>query len=107
MTSWRERIVAGRARGTFTQEDKELAFGWNTCAVGECADRLGICLDALQLAPSGDWHQDLGRAFLDAIQRNDFDRAEGLLNAIDDAGLVIKRRAVEPLRAEPDGRGDP
>lgn len=33
--SWEQRLNAAEARGSFTEEDKELALSWTTCAIGE------------------------------------------------------------------------
>jgi hypothetical protein len=105
--TWRERLVAARERGAFTDEDRLLAAHWRSCAVGEqhaamptvvIYDRwrhhnpvgcnCNICLfpaDAELVALGGQ------NGFCGAVLSNDFAAAEGSLDAIEDRVLQLKR----------------
>ena len=52
--TWRERIVAARARGKFTKRQKDMALDWTTCAVGE----QHAALPAVVLLDELDWPED-------------------------------------------------
>ena len=102
--TWRERIVAARARGRFDADDLMASRNWDTCAVGEQRAAMPDIIIYRAVYPS--WStayrapidpllKDLGDGdhFVDAIYRNDVDEAERLLDAIEDRALVLKREA--------------
>jgi hypothetical protein len=105
MKTWRERIVEARARGRFTDEDKDDGCSWLTCAVGEQHTRMPAlrllvpCPESMVsgYAPSDNELSSLGdgkTGFNDAVYLDDFDRAERLLDAIEDRALELKRAHV-------------
>ena len=103
--SWRERVVAARARGAFTQEEIRLAcHDWTTCAVGE-QHTLHPELGVLKIARGwvvptpatpelrrlgGDGKDDDG--FADAVRAHDFDAADRILDKLEDLILTFKRQ---------------
>lgn len=96
--TWRERIVDARKRGNFNWQDIDDATGsWLTCAVGEQHKLhaqvvvLGMIDEPLddELYSLGDTFQGFGRA----VQNNDIDQAEQLLDKIEDRVLELKREA--------------
>ncbi len=95
--TWRERIQAARERGTFTREDCALAGDGNTCAVGEAhlahGGRRSLAYGAAFYGMGADPADKPGAAFFGAVLRNHFDRAESLLNLIEDRALALKREA--------------
>ena len=94
--TWRERIVAARARGEFTAEDLRAWWSCQSCLVGEVQQRYwGPEYDA------GRWMDLNGRegtGFQEglelAIRRNDFDFVEDRLDAIEDRAQHLKREVV-------------
>jgi len=108
--TWRERIVAARERGHFTQADREEATSWTTCAVGEqhrhypsvvlysdCREHettsIGCgCPDDVPLLHFGDNGHPAGFAY--AVSINDFRGAENALDQIEDRVLELKRAHV-------------
>ena len=101
MKPWRERIAEARARGEFTTEDMTLATrSWCTCAVGEqlalYGEEVVMFLEGGPADPTL-WRLGASRTpgFGQAVERNDFDAAERLLDAIEDRALELKReRAI-------------
>lgn len=102
--TWRERIVAARLRGMFTFQDRMDAGGsWATCAVGEqraiYGDKVVVMLDK---RPADEILFNLGNIFVGfglAVETDDFNTAERLLDAIEDRALVLKREAPERSEA--------
>ena len=94
--TWRERLIAARNRGHFTQEDCALASDWDRCAVGEQRAILPtvVLCTSLLLGPEDETLNDLGRKFYAAIKAGDIAEAERLLDKIEDRILEMKRRAV-------------
>jgi hypothetical protein len=103
--TWRERIAAARERGRFTQDDTRAGASWETCAVGEqhamYPTVVVMAESALWLGttigPADDTLFRLGDAisgFGDAVARNDFNKADVLLDAIEDRVLQLKREHV-------------
>ena len=104
MPSWRERIVAARARGGFTIDDKTAAGSWPTCAVGEQHAALPDVVvyepstfSASGVVPTDDVLTRLGSGhrdgFCGAVLCDDATLAETLLDAIEDRVLALKREA--------------
>lgn len=98
--TWRERIVAARARGGFTREDRDLAASWGTCAVSEQAIARTGHYQRLPSEGARSYHietewPDLyspGHAFYwKAVAVDNFDEAERLLDQIEDEALRLKR----------------
>ena len=99
--TWRERVIAARERGWFTDEDKHLACNsWTTCAVGEqgrqipnvaTMDYYGDPVDSTL------WH--LGNTlespggFGWAVEHDRVALAEQRLDEIEDRVLQLKRGA--------------
>jgi hypothetical protein len=91
--TWAQRIEAARARGWFTEGDKNRASEWTTCAVGEAlpaeVDRwlstLSVRADSLARP---------GLAFAMAVGENDFAAASRLLAEI--KHLAKSFKAVRP-----------
>ena len=103
--TWRERLIAARSRGYFTQEDCALASDWNQCAVGEqraIAPTVVLCTSLL-LGPEDETLYELGRKFYAAIKAGDIDEAERILDEIEDWILEMKRRAAYEAEAVPQG----
>jgi hypothetical protein len=94
--TWRERIVAARAAGRFTDADQRFAASWMTCAVGEQRHAHPDVVVALQ---PDSWVFDpidrelytLGVRFPRAVLTHDVDAAERLLDQIEDRVLALKR----------------
>ena len=100
MTSWRERIQAARERGCFTGEDRIMASGWMTCAVGEQHAAMPSVVvfqhPGTALAyPVDDTLEELGcgSGFDSAVNDDDFAKADRLLDLIEDRALELKRGA--------------
>lgn len=98
--TWRERIQAALVRGKFTFQDSMDASQWMSCAVGEQHAlhpeivRYHSDLQAPVDSILGSLGSDLGEdmyGFARAVSRDDFDRAERLLDAIEDRALQLKR----------------
>ena len=93
--TWRERIVAARERGGFTNEDRRLAKELDTCAVGEMSLRSGVSygkltgpeVQVVSWAPCC----TLGLAFFGAVLRNEYGFADHVLDQIEDRALELKR----------------
>lgn len=103
---WRERIYEAKTRGQFTQQDLWEAgvvtaegpnYGYSRCAVGEQADLYGGHLffqDEINRRRVLDDHLlNLGSSFAGAVAIHNFDKAEALLDQIEDRALEIKRTA--------------
>ena len=91
MMTWRERIIAARSRGRFTQDDVSDALSPDRCAVGEL-EQQGILTfkETLQFYENFGG-SGLGAEFTAAIFGGTVDRAEALLDQIEDQALEIKR----------------
>jgi hypothetical protein len=100
MQTWRERIHAARERGYFTEGDViDATASWSTCAVGEVHSRYGDEIihyrqgvspsdhELIRLGSSGGGTHGFGWAV--ALQH--MDRAEQLLDLIEDRALELKR----------------
>jgi hypothetical protein len=106
--TWRERIAAARERGRFTQDEIARAGArWETCAVGEqhAMYPTVVVMEESVLWPgtiitTGPADHRLFRlgdtisGFGDAVARNDFNKADVLLDAIEDRVLQLKREHV-------------
>lgn len=97
MTSWRERIEAARAAGTFSPEDRVMIGDYVTCMVGEAARVLGPDIHwvlsrypDLEVMGIGHGWPD-GRGPTHVVNGNEFDTASDMLDAIEDRVLQIKR----------------
>jgi hypothetical protein len=93
MKTWRERIMEARARGTFTRDDRRLAGPFGTCMVGECQERFGVSVMSLTLEPPYQSLTYAGAQFFSAVNRDDFDAAERIMEAMEDHALQLKRQA--------------
>jgi hypothetical protein len=121
--NWRERIAQVRAKKvpTFSKSDQACANNWNRCAVGEQRLLLPEIVEyqvddteTVKLfpgvvvypgAPIDDVLNELGDAFAGAVEHNDLDEAERLLDLIDDQVLVLKRAMkTEQLKRERQAR---
>ncbi len=94
MTTWRERIVAARERGRFTDKDCTDSLSWCLCAVGEhhaAHPTIVRYTRGSRARPKDDRLADWGSRFSEAIYTNNFARAELLLNQIEDRVLTLKR----------------
>lgn len=89
---WEERIERARVSGSFTEQDREDAAVWVTCACGEQTSLIrrratGEPLD-VTLAM-------LGCDFSNAVASNSLDRAERILRSIEiRAASVIAEQGV-------------
>jgi hypothetical protein len=106
--TWRERIVAARERGDFTEDDVYKAGSWTTCVVGEVHQahplvvRYGECVGTCGGMDGCGWPLDktfevLGDdlyGFAQAVKVGNVDRAEALLDQIEDRVLELKRADV-------------
>ena len=97
MMTWRERIIAARSRGGFTLDDVSDALDPDRCAVGELTHQ-GILTakETLQFysafGGSGLGGEFAAVIFLGSIFEGSYvDRAEALLDQIEDQALQIKR----------------
>ena len=98
---WRERIEQARARGEFTQEDRDAIGAFHTCMVGEAAQRVlgkGMYDHDFLFHPLRDRLIELGydeeipgHRPIRAITGNHFDEAERCLERIEAEALKIKR----------------
>lgn len=97
MISWRERIQIARQRGSFTFSEQTSAAMWHTCAVGE---QHALHPEVVRYGERWEGPEDykltaLGSSMVDgfavAVGRNDFNRAEALLDLIEDRVLQLKR----------------
>ena len=76
--SWALRIEAAEKRGRFTEQDKDKAQSWNTCAVGERHGwPSGLIFTELRREEI-----NLGGHFLHVVVRDDFAEAKRLYLAI-------------------------
>jgi len=103
---WRERIQAARECGHFTLRDlldagccveNYEATGFSLCAVGEQADRYGAALFFLcpdvRAGVLDEQMRTMGGSFAGAVSVHQFNRAETLLDRIEDRALQLKRKA--------------
>ena len=96
MMLWRERISAARSRGRFTQGDVSDAFSPDRCAVGELTHQ-GLTAEETYQFYSAFGGSGLGSEFAAVIFAGSIfggayvDRAEALLDQIEDQALQIKR----------------
>jgi hypothetical protein len=86
---WRDRIMAARARGRFTDEDRALAQTSETCAFGEQV-RFGVLLH-FNFWTASPPDRTLACYFTGAVRSNLPDRAEAALEAIATRALELKR----------------
>lgn len=106
--TWRERIICARTTGRFTLEDVKMAQSWHTCAVAEQHDMMPHVVvrhsetehapvDPV-LAQLGCFETILGMertyGFAHAVTMHDVDRAEVLLEQIEDRVLQLKREGM-------------
>ena len=99
METWRERVIAAKARGTFTRDECSAACSWLTCAVGEQRASLPqVVIYVNGVAPEDDvlahLGSDFGTGFAWAVSRADFGLAERILDQIEDRVLQLKREAT-------------
>lgn len=109
MKTWRERIVEARARGEFTENDKRDAWSWHTCAVAEQNHRMPgvvVWVEALgvRARPADQDLREWGSDFPWAVDNDEFDGAEHLLDQIEDRALELRRSATAPDARSPRGR---
>lgn len=87
--TWAERIDAAEQRSAFSEQDRDLAAEWVTCACGEQDPRLprlyGYVPKDMEL-------RDLGGAFCAAVNEDKFGKARTCL-------ARIEQRAAEILAA--------
>lgn len=105
--TWRERIAAARVRGRFTAADIEAAGeSWTTCAVGEQWRLHPLVVrmsDECECCRPQPYDPDLGRlgggpdGFGMAVCHQDIDRAEALLDQIEDRVLTLKREVPDDV----------
>ena len=76
--SWQERLGRAEVEGTFTDEDRDDANDWETCAVKE---RFGL-LQAWGYHPQRSAIKQLGDAFGNAVGCGDIASAYNYYNAI-------------------------
>ena len=95
--SWRERIVAARARGGFTEEERRAMLDCLTCFWHDVRTEFGVALCSQQE------HDLLGDPVLDrlvfkeavsAVMKDEPDRAERVLDEMYDRMLTLKREAT-------------
>ena len=96
--TWRERIVAARGRGRFTADDRDKVDKWETCAVGEqhAAHPLVVHVCNKErggYSPNDPVLRNLGGVggFCGAVLLDRVDRADVLLDQIEDRVLELKR----------------
>lgn len=104
--TWRERIAEARENGSFTAQDVQDASCWSCCAVGEQRQNMPNIIVYVEggklpkdkiLRKLGErsygafWLRD---GFYAAVFKSDFDKAERLLDAIEDRALQLKREAT-------------
>lgn len=69
--SWTKRIKKALKVGVFTQEDKDDASSWTTCAVGEVSQRypkvVVVVDEAYDHEPKNGRMEQLGADFYDAV----------------------------------------
>lgn len=85
--NWRERIDAARARGHFTNEDREWAADWRYCAVGEQDVPKH---QSSYRSPIDDQLVGLGCAFSRAVGNDDVGEAETTYRAIAFRALLLR-----------------
>jgi hypothetical protein len=84
---WRVRIEQARERGHFTGDDVRRASHWDTCMCGQ----QDVGIPRFERGQPKDGRLTiLGLDFKDAVDNNDFDRAEHV-------GHLIESRAAEVL----------
>lgn len=92
-SSWRERVAQARQRRRFTNAEITRASDWHTCAVGEvrAAVPLVVRLAGKSGAPMDYELSVYGGQFATAVYEQDFDRADHLLDVIEERVLELKR----------------
>lgn len=90
---WRERVAEARARRWFTNAEINRASDWHTCAVGEQRrlTPLVVRIAATSGSPMDAQLFDFGGQFATAVYEQDFDRADYLLDMIEDRVSWMKR----------------
>lgn len=96
MKTWRERIMEARERGSFTKEDFDLWSRLHTCPAGVVAIEYGlisgVLISGFMSCPLPARLYDLGNKFGTAMDRNYFNKAEQLLDEIEETALELKRK---------------
>lgn len=93
--TWRERIAEARKRGHWDADDARAWTNLETCPAGVVALEYGIGVlfpNTRYTTPC--WNDELhflGNRFGDAMMSRDFDRAENLLDQLEDRALQLKR----------------
>lgn len=82
----KERFAEARKRGYFTAPENGKASEWTTCACGQQDGRIARNSDG---APVDRDLQKLGLDFVDAVNSDDFDEAESLLQRIETRAAVV------------------
>lgn len=95
MKTWRERIAEARVRGRFNDSDRRAWADGNTCLVGEQRERYGLNfnLEMTRIGPNVDSYE-LQTSILIALDDNNFDEVERLLEHIEDRALELKREML-------------
>ena len=97
METWRERIVAARARGGFTEEEKRTIVDCESCFWADVRADFGVepC-SPLELALLNDpvLERLVFRRAIAAVAKDDMDRAERILDQMYDRMLTLKREAT-------------
>lgn len=99
MPTWRERIALARDRGSFTDDDIRDAASWLTCAVSEqpqAEEYQHLKNERVSVICSFVWDKLLplaepGQDFYNAVKYHECDRAESLLDRIEDESARLKR----------------
>lgn len=91
--TWRERVLHARERRAFTNAEIHRASDWHTCAIGEqrAAVPLVVRIAAKTGSPMDYQLSVYGGQFATAVYEQDFDRADRLLDVIEDRVLELKR----------------
>lgn len=75
---WRGRIAGAIIRGHFSEEERDLAENWDTCAIGEAKFNFGF---HIANTPS---MMGYGQDFYRAVKANKFKLANSILDAIEE-----------------------
>ena len=95
--TWRERIVAARARGWFDSQDLAACVAIETCPAAETALAYGVGREtSASRSRLPFYHADLhalGDGMHDLMTARDFDGCERLLDSMEDHAVQFKREA--------------
>ena len=96
MKPWLDRIIEAKAKGGFTQGDRDDAAFWRTCSVGEVRQthKHIVRYDPIQLKPFDPTLCKLGERFYEAVDCDLMDSAEQTFYKIQDRVLELKRRTT-------------